>query len=191
MILKYGNITLRPIEKNDSALLLSMINSPEIGQMTGAWSVPVSSYNQDKWIENYKDSYEMIRWMIELDNGVTIGMISLSDINWISRTAFINYKINPLETNRLKGDTKNAVYIAVKFAFDEMGLHRIEGHILTFNIMSIKLIESIGFVKEGVFRARVLKNGKWCDQACYGLLDSEFKRYEDGTAPWQVDKKKG
>ena len=190
MILKYGNITLRPIERKDSELLRLMINSPEVEEMTENWNVPVSSYNQDKWIENYKDSHEMIRWMIELDNGTTIGMVSFFDINWITRRASISYKINPFETNRLKGDTKNAVYIAVKYAFDEMGLHRIESVILSFNIMSIKLTESVGFVKEGVFRARILKNGKWCNQVFYGLLEDEFKRYEDGTAPWQVSKKK-
>lgn len=185
MILKYGNVTLRPIEKTDSELLQSMLNSPYIETMTGSWNLPVSSYNQEKWVENYRDSLETVRWMIELENGVTLGMVSLTDINWVSRIAYINYKINVEERRRLKGDTKNALYIVVKYAFDEMGLHRIEGDILEYNVMSLKLIKSIGFVEEGIRRLRVLKNGEWRNQVCFGLIDSEFKRYEDGTAPWQ------
>ena len=40
MILKYGNVTLRPIEKTDSELLQSMLNSPYIETMTGSWNLP-------------------------------------------------------------------------------------------------------------------------------------------------------
>lgn len=185
MILKYGNIKLRPIEKKDSELLALMINSQSIEAMTGGWNVPVSSLDQDKWIENYHNSRDCIRLMIELENGTTIGLISLTEIDWITRRGYISYKTNPEERSRLKGDMKNALYILAKYAFDEMGLHRLEGDILEYNTMSKKLIKSVGFVEEGVRRARVLKNGQWQNQVCYGLLDSEFSRYPDGTAPWQ------
>lgn len=185
MILKYGNVILRPIEKKDVELLRYMINCPEIEAMTVSWNVPISNHGQEKWVENYQNTYETIRWMIELENGITLGMVSLTGIDWITRIAHISYKINGEERNRMKGDTKNAIYIVAKYAFDEMGLHRIEGEVLEYNIWSIKLLKSIGYVEEGVRRSRILKNGKWCNLVCFGLLDSEFQRYDDGTAPWQ------
>lgn len=102
MILKYGNVKLRPIEKKDSELLALMINSQSIEAMTGGWNVPVSSLDQDKWIENYHNSRDCIRLMIELENGTTLGLISLTEIDWITRRGYISYKTNPEERTSIE-----------------------------------------------------------------------------------------
>lgn len=186
MILKYGNIVLRAIETRDKELLLHLINDPEVEKMTGGWNLPVSEYVQEKWITEYKNTNTMIRWIIEGSTSkIALGMIVLSDIDWKNRCGFIHYKINSNEINREKGDTKNALYIAIKYAFDELGLHRLEGSILDYNIFSKKLVKSMGFEKEGIFRLKIFKDGIWHDQEYYGLLSDEFKRYKDGAAPWQ------
>ncbi len=191
MILKYGNVILRAIEKEDASLLRTLINSIEVENMTVGWNPPVSKYNQDNWINNYADSDAQIRWMIEVDNGVTIGMIVLSDIDWKNRVGFVHYKINPFERDRKKGDTKNALYAVLQYAFDELGLHRIEGSILSYNTFSMKLIKSMGFTKEGTYRKKVYKNGEWHDEEFFALIDEEFMRFKDGEAPWQKERKKG
>lgn len=185
MILRFGNVTLRAIEKEDSVLLMHLINNPAVEAMTVGGNSPVSEYMQEEWIKNYRDTQTLKRWMIELDNGVTLGMITLSDINWKDRHGFIQYKINPEERNRLRGDMKNALYAVVKYSFEELGLNRLEGSILEYNTFSKKMIQSMGFVKEGVARSKVFKMGKWWSEEYYGLLSSEFVYYEDGVAPWQ------
>lgn len=185
MNLKYGNIVLRAIEQKDCKLLKQLMNSPEVEEMTVGWNPPVSDYNQENWINNYRNSDTQIRWMIELDNETTIGMVVLSDIDWKNRVGFIHYKINPFEKNRERGDTKNALYAALQYAFDELGLHRVEGSILDYNTFSRKLIMSMGFVKEGTYRSKVFKHGGWHDEDFFGLLTEEFTRYKNGEAPWQ------
>ena len=190
MILKYGNVVLRAVEMKDKEMLMEMINDPSIEAMTGGWNHPVSEISQEKWILNYMDSQTMMRWIIEGSKNMTaFGMITLSEIEWKDRSAFVHYKINTKETKREKGDMKNALYSVLKYAFDELGLHRIEGSVLSYNTFSRKLIKSMGFINEGVLRSKVFKNGMWHDQEYYGLLENEFIRFEDGYAPWQKSRK--
>ena len=187
MELKFGNVKLRAIEKEDCGLLKFLMNSAAVEQTTVGWNQPVSTAMQEKWIENYRNSDNIMRWMIELENGVVLGMIMLTDIDWKNRIALIGIKINPYEKKRLKGDTKNALYAVIEYAFEELALHRIESLILKNNIFSIRLGESMGFQLEGVQRAKIYKRGIWNDLCCYGLLNEDYVHYDDGRAPWQLE----
>lgn len=186
MELKFGNVKLRAIEKEDCELLKFLMNSAGVERTTVGWNQPISTIMQEKWIEHYENSENVMRWMIELNNGTTLGMVMLTDIDWKNRVALIGIKTNPYEKERLKGDTKNALYAVVKYAFEELALHRIESTILKYNTFSLKLLgESLGFRLEGVQKSKIFKCGMWNDLYCYGLLVEDFKHYDDGQAPWQ------
>ena len=55
-------------------------------------------------------------------------------------------------------------------------MNRIGVEIYSFNERSIKLFESLGFVREGVIREQVYKKGKFSDEYIYGLLRQEWKK---------------
>lgn len=191
MNLRYGCAKLRAIEEYDAELLQQLINSEDVEKMTAGWNMAVSSSKQLEWIKNYKNTSDNMRWMIDLDNDVTLGMVMLTKIDWKDRSAEISYKINPYERNRQTGDTKDAVYAVIKYAFEDLGLHRLEASIIDYNIFSQKMIKSMGFQLEGTCRSKIFKNGKWNDEYIYGLLCDEYIAYKDGEASWQVEKPKG
>ena len=163
-----------------------MINSPLVENSTVGWNYPVSMFNQKNWIANFTNSNNCIRWIIELTNGCSIGMITINDIDWKNRCAFLHYKLNPIEKNRIRGDIKDALYAVIRYMFDELGFNRLEGSILEDNNFSIKLIKSMGFVEEGKYRNKVFKNAEWKSELFFSLLSNEFVRYEDNEAPWQL-----
>lgn len=186
MELKFGNVKLRAIEKEDCDLLKFLMNSAGVERTTVGWNQPISTIMQEKWIENYIASDTVMRWMIELDNGTVLGMVMLTDIDWKNRSALINIKTNPYEKKRMKGDTKNALYAVVKYAFEELALHRLDSLILKCNTFSIKLCEGLGFRLEGVQKSKIYKCGMWNDLCFHGLLDEDYVHYDDGQAPWQI-----
>jgi len=188
MELKYGNTRLRAIEKEDCELLKFLMNSAGVERLTTGWNLPVSTVMQDKWIGQYTNSDTIMRWMIELSNGITLGMVILRDIDWKNREAAMEIKTNPSERQRMEGDTKNASYAVIKYAFEELGLHRINSFLLKKNKFSLKLNEYLGFQLEGIQREKIFKNGVWNDVCCYGLLLQDYICYEDGQAPWQTEK---
>ena len=174
MNIVYGCATLRAIEEKDFDLLFEMINSPEIESTSGGWNFPISSHEQRRWMTEFKNSNSCLRLMIELENGYTIGMTGLNNIDWKNRVAEINYKISPSLTGRIRGDMFDACMGLLRYAFLEMGMNRIEGFTYTDNVFSLKLVRKLGFKEEGILRKRVYKNGQFCDQVAVALLRDEF-----------------
>ena len=174
MIIKNGCVTLRAIEEKDFNLLFFLINDPHIEEMTGGWHVATSTLEQKNWIANYHNTKENIRLMIELDNQNTIGMVSLTDIDWKNRSCEINYKIHAKKEERLPGDITDALEGLIKYAFLELGLNCIEALILEYNIPSINLIQKMHFQQEGILRQRIFKNGNFNNQICYSLLKDDY-----------------
>ena len=61
---------------------------------------------------------------------------------------------------------------------DEVNLHRIEATTLLDNVASQKVLEKVGFVKEGIQREVLFVGGKWQDHFAYAILQNDAK-----TAP--------
>lgn len=176
MIIKYGCVKLRAVEEKDFELLLNLINAPEIENMTGGWHYPVSCMAQKCWMENFENSDQCIKLMIELINSKTIGMISLENINWKDRAAAVSYKICAALEDRIKGDTLDALKGMIGYAFNEMGMNCIYAEILEENYFSRNLCKRAGFIEEGIMRKRVYKNGKYRNFVSVSILKEEFER---------------
>ncbi len=72
-----------------------------------------------------------------------------------------------------KGHMKEGVSQVVKFAFEQLGLHRLEANIQPGNENSIRLVESLGFECEGYSPRLLMINGKWRDHERWALLSDD------------------
>jgi ribosomal-protein-alanine N-acetyltransferase len=69
-----------------------------------------------------------------------------------------------------KGYMKEGMQLMIRYAFRELGLHRLEANIQPKNLASIALVQSVGFQYEG-FSPRYLKiNGEWRDHERWCIL---------------------
>ncbi|MBQ7358922.1 MAG: GNAT family N-acetyltransferase [Lachnospiraceae bacterium] len=174
MIIKNGCVTLRAIEVRDAELLLGMMNSPEIERAIGGFSLPVNEAQQREWIDKYRNTEKQIRWMIELDNGCTIGVIMLFDIDMKNGTAEVGYKTMAEKDVRIKGDMDDAMQGVLGYAFGELRLNCVYAHALVTNERSERMLERNGFSKEGVLRQRTFQNGSYVDMNVFSILGNEF-----------------
>jgi len=69
-----------------------------------------------------------------------------------------------------KGFMSGAVKAAVVFAFDTLHLNRVEAACLPNNSASIRLLEKVGFTREGYARRFLCIDGKWQDHLLYGMV---------------------
>jgi RimJ/RimL family protein N-acetyltransferase len=74
-----------------------------------------------------------------------------------------------------RGFGTEAAATLVAFAFDQLDLRRIEADADPRNTASIRVLEKLGFVREGVLRERWEIGGDIQDAIVFGLLQREWK----------------
>lgn len=88
------------------------------------------------------------------------------------RIAEIGITISHLQQR--KGFAKEVLSALVNFLFEEKSLHRIVETVDAENLASIKLLEAVGFRKEGHFIENIFFKGKWGSEFQYALLRKEW-----------------
>ena len=149
-------VVLRAIELEDSQLIIDMFNDPEIENLVGGWSFPLSLFAQEKWLESHYKDQDALRFVIDTKEDGAVGIFTLTDIDWKNRRAVIGAKLASKE-NRSKGYGTDAIMAMMRYVFDELGFHRLEASRLAVNQVSANLLAKCGFVEEGVKRDYILK----------------------------------
>ena len=65
---------------------------------------------------------------------------------------------------------------AVDHAFDVLDLDRITAEVFADNPRSARLLDGVGFVREGVMRESIHRDGQRVDELIFGLLRHEWTR---------------
>ena len=171
----YGkNVVLRAIEMEDCALIKDMFNDPEIESLVVGWAFPVSSYAEERWLEAHYNDRDAYRFVIDTEENGAIGILTLTEIDWKNRRATHGIKLANKE-RRTKGIGTDSVMAIMRYAFDELGLHRLDGSWFDFNAPSKGLYTKCGWKEEGIKREYVYKRGSWRDLTIVGILESDYR----------------
>ena len=73
-----------------------------------------------------------------------------------------------------RGYMTAAVRAVLPFVFDTLCLHRLEAACLPHNLPSIRLLERVGFQREGLARRYLCINGVWQDHLLFALLRDDL-----------------
>ena len=104
-----------------------------------------------------------------LVGGLTLGMVRRG----VSQAATLGYWMGAPYAG--KGLMTSAVGTAAGYAFDQLRLRRIEAACVPGNAPSRRLLEKVGFLREGYAREYLCINGVWQDHLLYALLRSDFR----------------
>lgn len=106
------------------------------------------------------------------ENGKLVGDVSLFHIFRDSlQRCLIGYSLDKQYNGR--GYTTEAVSLAVKFAFDELHLHRVDAGVMLGNIGSMCVLEKAGFHREGIEQKGVKINGQWEDHQIFAIISDK------------------
>lgn len=106
-----------------------------------------------------------------------IGTVTLHSLSPSNRRSEIGYMLSPKHQGQ--GYATEAVRAVLVFAFERMDLHRIEADLHPDNAPSVRLVERLGFVREGYLRDRWFVGGVFSDSLVYGLLRSDLAAHEE------------
>lgn len=141
--------------------------------------------NQDyhlPWVASFTDQAGFDGWFSRTLTGANIGLIAretkssgivgIINVNEIVagvfQSAYLGYY--GMSEFARKGLMTEALRAAATYAFDEMGLHRLEANIQPGNEASIALVRRLGFQKEGYSPRYLRIDGEWRDHERWALL---------------------
>ncbi|MCM3163756.1 GNAT family N-acetyltransferase [Metabacillus litoralis] len=163
-------VNLRALNKNDSQQILKWINNPELKYLTGT-VYPISEFEHEKWFENKLT--EKVNKMFGIEEKTTnnlIGVIGFNNTDFINRNTEIFVYIGNDEYWG-KGIGTDAVKSIIKFAFEDLNLHRVSLGVFSYNSRAIKAYEKVGFETEGIMKESVFKAGKYHDKVLMAIIN--------------------
>jgi ribosomal-protein-serine acetyltransferase len=119
------------------------------------------------------DDNDGLQGALVLD-GRIVGAGGLLGIDWESRKTGIGYWL--AEEHQGRGFMTRTVQAVADYAFDDLGLNRVEIQVGTDNAKSRAIPERLGFRQEGVLRDYERVGDRYLDIVVYSLLASERQR---------------
>jgi RimJ/RimL family protein N-acetyltransferase len=164
------NVNLRVIEKEDVPLLADWWSNPEFGVYFSP--TQTTKEGMEKFLES--TVFETKGFIIEKKGGSKIGYIwHFNMLNAYMSMLEIGYGIVPSE--RGKGYCTEAAQLMVDYLFLSKDIVRIFATTHPKNVASQKILEKVGFRREGTMRKCYFYRGGWTDMFIFSILREEWK----------------
>lgn len=181
----YGKrIYLRAIEEEDIPILHRWANDPMLQNLLENIYFPSSLDFHKRWFQKLKDDPLRQRFAVVNEEHSIIGISSLVDIDWRNRHAHHGLTLGD-PAARGKGYGKDAVMTTMRYAFDELGLERLNGSRIEYNVASKVFYDKLGWSDEGVRRNYYFRHGQYYDQIVSGILKQDYKNLVETTQYWR------
>ena len=174
-ILTTARLKLRWLDARDAPALFAVFSDPEVMRY---WSSPAwtDMAQAEAAIEQSLEACRAgasLRFGVELAaTGEVIGTVTLYAFYAMNRRCEIGYALARAHWGR--GYVAEALSAALDYGFRTLDLNRVEADIDPRNAASGRVLERLGFRKEGYMRERWIVNGEVCDSIYYGLLRSDW-----------------
>lgn len=127
-------------------------------------------------LEDWQDGQQNWLFVIERrSDSVCLGMVNLDGLDLVQRAVEVGIALLP--DFRRMGYAKEAMEVALEYLFESRQLHRVTAHIHAWNEASQGLFSALGFQREGAYRERIYRMGRYWDELCFGLLEQEYRAH--------------
>ena len=168
-------VRLRAVEVADLTLLHQWSNDETLWAGLGGWRFPSNLESTGAWFAGLGADAAHHRWAIEaLDGAQVIGTANLVGLDWKNRHATHGMLLGPADL-RGKGYGRDTVMAVMRYAFDELGLERLDGDIIEFNEASHRLyVGKCGWKEEGRQRRWHFRQGRFWDRILVGVTRQDY-----------------
>jgi len=135
-------------------------------------------FSAESYIERFKPGHESPNGVVfhlrTLEDDRLIGFVALHSIEWNNQVGLLAIGIGE-PSYRGRGYGADALRLVLRYAFDELNLHRVGLDVIDNNAQAIQAYERVGFKREGVQREAVLRDGQRCGRMIMGILRDEWE----------------
>lgn len=178
MLLSDGQIAIRPVTSQDAEPFFAAIqeSKDEVGVWLPDLAAARSVADVARWAASQPAAwaagtvYSLV--IVDANTGSCLGGAGLSHVNLTHRFANLFYWVRTSRTGQ--GIASAATRLMARFAFDTLGLKRMEIVVATDNRPSLRAAEKAGAVREGLLRNRILLHGTCHDAVVFSLIPQDI-----------------
>ena len=171
-VLRGPRVVLRPLAAGDLRRLVKWYSDPQVIHFLGRGSA-VTLAEQERWFREYERKPDEQVFAIEI-GGKHVGNLGLHKVDRVHRKADLGIMIGEASFWS-RGYGTEAIDLALRYAFDGLGLNKVSLEVLEYNDRGIRAYEKCGFQREGVHREDIYKDGRFFDVVRMGILAREFR----------------
>ncbi|MBU0685009.1 MAG: GNAT family protein [Thermoplasmatota archaeon] len=152
------------------------INDPAATDMLGVLLFPMSTEQERKWVDGAIAEKDFEKpFTILTKDGKPLGNCGFNRIDYVNRYAVLGILIGEVDFWD-KGYGTDAIRTLLRFAFQELGMHKVCLNVDSVNDRAIACYKKCGFVQEGRFREHQFHHGKYVDSLSMAVLAEDWLR---------------
>ena len=175
-VLRGRSITLRELRFSDAPTLLSMLSAQEVARFISPPPSTVDGYERFiGWTHAERAAGNYLCFGI-VPNGMdaAVGVLQIRQTEPGFSTGEWGFALGSPFWG--KGMFMEGAELLLDFAFDVVGVHRLEARAVVHNGRGNGALRKVGALQEGVLRRSLLRNGEYLDQVLWAIIDSD-RRY--------------
>lgn len=175
-VLGTDRLRLRPVRRTDAEAILTVFGDDAAMRYWSHEPLPDldAAHAYIDRMETGFVSRSLFQWVIadRAADGL-MGTVTVYQWDRDNRHAEVGFMLGRAHWGR--GYAQEAVRAVLRFALEAMDLHRVEADTHPDNAASLRLLERLGFRREGLLRERWFTYGAWSDSVLLGMLRAEFE----------------
>ena len=181
--LRTARLLLRPFTEADTDAIFALQSNPRVLRYwdTPPWHERAQAERFIARCAQMAQAGSGARLAIErAADGLFIGWCTLMNWDPTYRSAMMGYCL--AEAAWGQGFATEAAGAVLQWAFNTLDLNRVQSEADTRNIASGRVLEKLGFLREGTLRENCIVNGEISDSWIYGLLRREWEQLHSRPA---------
>lgn len=185
--LETDRLLLRPITPADATAVFLYASNPAVTRFTlfethqtiddSRWFC--ADYTRSRYASREPDPFGVVLKSDPL--GTVVGSVGAHWASQPNLTMEFGYSIaEPFWGRGLIAEAARAV---IGYVFEEYATERLQARVFVGNDASERVLQKLGFVREGVLRSLVLRRGRWWDIVMYSLLRAEWEQRRTPVRP--------
>jgi RimJ/RimL family protein N-acetyltransferase len=175
-VLKGSKVTLRELRLSDAPSLLAMLATEEVARFISPPPTTVEGFERFiAWAHRERAAGNYICFAVVLDGTDTaVGLFQVRQLEPGWGTAEWGFAIGSAYWG--SGAFIDGARLIVDFAFETIGVHRLEARAAVQNGRGNGALRKVGAVQEGVLRKSFLRNGEYLDQVLWTIVDEDWRQ---------------
>lgn len=172
-VLQGRSLTLRELRISDAPALLAMLGSEEVARFISPPPASVDGFERFiRWAHLEREAGRYVCFAV-VPNGMdtAVGIFQVRALEPGFGTAEWGFALGSAFWGQ--GFFMEGADLILDFAFDVLGVHRLEARAAVRNGRGNGALRKLGAVQEGILHRSLLRNGEYLDQVLWAILDSD------------------